>query len=126
MFMVMKVAATMVSGWSVFGLVHKDDPKQTRAAALEPARAPSQALTGTTARERAVQSTPAPTREIRLAAIPSAANDTWGSSTGARRETRIVSGQPVTSATPGASPLSRARGIGSRFKSAPIRSTEKM
>jgi type IV secretion system protein VirB6 len=130
MAMVLKVATTMVSGWSVFGLSRSDRADErggfstARNAPAASVLAP--ALTGTTARERAAQSTPPPARDIRVsAATPAAANDTGGSTT--VRETRLVQGATATdqSRSGSASP-SRARGIGSRFKSAPVRSSEKM
>ena len=54
--------------------------------------------------------------------MPMAAND--AGSAPVSRETRIVSGRDI--ANPGAGGLapSRARGIGSRFKSAPVRQKE--
>ena len=94
-----------------------------------PAPAPqvvSHALTDSTARERAAQSAPPPSRDIRVAAVtPMAANDPGSAVTS--RETRIVSGSaaPQAGGSNTATP-SRVRGIGSRFKSAPLRSTEKM
>ena len=131
MFMILKLLSTMVSGWTVFGLVGggKGDerdyvPAAATAAAATVRAAPPSALTTTTANDRAAQAAPPPSREIRVAsAMPLAANDSGATHV---RETRVIGGAGSTSAnTPGATP-SRARGIGSRFKSAPIRSTEKM
>jgi len=130
MAMVLKVATTMVSGWSVFGLSRSDRADEhgarntARDASPAPALAP--ALTGATARERAAQSAPPPSRDIRVSAgMPAAANDTGGSTT--VRETRVVQGALATDqGRSGSSTPSRARGIGSRFKSAPVRSSEKM
>lgn len=129
MFMVLKVTTTMVSGWSVFGLAGNNAADQggrdtTTGGAAQPPIAP--ALVNTTAADRAAQtSAAAGARDIRLTAnTPAAANDTGSNTT---RETRVITGGHVpdqggtTSNTP-----SRARGIGSRFKSAPKRSTEKM
>ncbi|MGB3166136.1 MAG: type VI secretion protein, partial [Alteraurantiacibacter sp.] len=72
------------------------------------------------------QIAPAATRDIRVAAAtPVAANDA-GHATSSR-ETRIVTGSAATHAAAGSDAKpSRTRGIGSRFKSAPIRSTEKV
>jgi len=130
MAMVLKVATTMVSGWSVFGLSHSDRADErggrntAQGASPPPALAP--ALTGATARERAAQSSPPPARDIRVSAgMPAAANDTGGSTT--VRETRVVQGAMASDqGRSGSSTPSRARGIGSRFKSAPVRSSEKM
>lgn len=132
MAMVMKVAATMVSGWTVFGLsssaASRAEERSQRAAdraAMPPPAAP--ALNGAVG--AAAAASPAPTRDIRIAgAIPAAANDSGiASGGGTSRETRIITQGATPSASgqaESASP-SRARGIGSRFKSAPIRSTEK-
>ncbi|WP_338242886.1 type IV secretion system protein [Aurantiacibacter hainanensis] len=130
MFMVLRVATTMVAGWSVFGLsanAGADERGGINTAAASPAAAPlAPALTGSTARERAAQTAP-PTRDIRVtASTPLAANDTGGGSTRVR-ETRIVQpGGPGEQGRNGSTTPSRARGIGSRFKSAPVRSSEKM
>jgi len=129
MFMVLKVATTMVSGWSVFGLSRSDrtDERGGVNTARTPSAPPvSPAVTNTTARERAAQSTPPASRDIRVTAnTPAAANDTGGSST--LRETKIVqTGGGSDNGRSGSTTPSRARGIGSRFKSAPVRSPEKM
>ncbi|MEO5706925.1 MAG: type VI secretion protein, partial [Alteraurantiacibacter sp.] len=120
-----------VRGWTVFGLsssaAARAEERSQRAAdraAMPPPVQP--ALNGAVA---AASASPAPGRDIRIAgAMPAPANDS-GSVPGGdtSRETRIIT-QGATPSSPGqaesASP-SRARGIGSRFKSAPIRSTEK-
>jgi len=129
MIMVIKVAGTMVGGWTVFGLARpaRSDEGGASAASARAAlvaAAPLQAAS----REAALAASPAPSRQIRVAgAAPVAANDTGvGSSTHART-TRIVMG--AQSAAPEAgqarTQVSRARGIGSRFRAAPPRSTEK-
>jgi len=77
MFMVMKVASTMVSGWTVFGMINPDRTDQARDRALQAERAPSPVLTGSTARERAGGTSAPPARDIRVSAgTPMAANDT--------------------------------------------------
>lgn len=127
MFMILRVLSTMVSGWTVFGLAGGSRDGAQRFTPIAPTSvvpvraAPSSGLATTTASDRAAQAAPPPSREIRVAsAMPMAANDAGSTRP---RETRIVggAGASVSSAAP-----SRARGIGSRFKSAPIRSTEKM
>lgn len=129
MFMVMKVAATMVAGWSLFGLAGNDsgDARGASSAAAQSRAAQQPALTNSTARDRASGSSAAPVRDIRITGSAlAAANDTGGSYT-TIRETKVVGGSASAySGQSGPSPISRARGIGSRFKSAPIRSTEKM
>jgi type IV secretion system protein VirB6 len=58
-------------------------------------------------------------------AAPAPANDHGGGITG-RRETRIVGGAPGHSAPTSTQFLSRARGVGSRFRAAPARHSEKL
>jgi len=130
MFMILKLLSTMVSGWTVFGLARNDKADEREftaatAAAATVRAAPPSALTTTTASDRAAQAAPAAARDIRVAAaMPAAANDSSGGTH--TRETRGIGGAGTSAFTaPGTTP-SRARGIGSRFKSAPIRSTEKM
>jgi type IV secretion system protein VirB6 len=129
MAMVMKVTSTMVSGWSVFGFAgpaDRNDERQGRAPSYEsrpplsPPSVPVQAA--------APGMSTAPGRDIRVAAnTPVPANDSGGSPGLGGRETRIITGPAATS--PGgpaeSTALSRSRGIGSRFKSAPARSSEK-
>ncbi|TIX49862.1 type IV secretion system protein [Alteraurantiacibacter aquimixticola] len=127
MFMVTKVATTMVSGWTVFGMASGSDrTDDARDRALAPDRAPAPALTQSTAQQRQQQVATAASRDIRVAqAAPVAANDTGSSTREISRETTVIAGQASSPAQAGGSTPSRTRGIGSRFKSAPIRSTEK-
>ncbi|HSG55349.1 MAG TPA: type IV secretion system protein [Paracoccaceae bacterium] len=121
MAMVMKVTSTMVAGWSVFGFASpadRNDERQDRPPSadrsVQVAGPASPSLAG------APGMSAAPVRDIRLATnMPIPANDSGGSSS-TSRETRIITGAaspgtrgPAESAAP-----SRARGIGSRFKSA--------
>ncbi len=127
MFMVLKVLSTMVAGWSVFGLVNTDrgaDRGPAQAAAAPYAVNP--ALANSSAAQRAAENAAPSRRAIRVAATtPLAANDTNGGSV-TTRETRIISGSSNAPSDTGASAApSRTRGIGNRFKSAPLRSTEK-
>ena len=126
MFMVLKVLSTMVSGWRVFGLVNTDrGNERTPAAAAPTPYAVNPALTGTRAAERAAENAAPSRRAVRVAATtPLAANDAGSNTT--LRETRIISGSSNTPSdnSPSGSTPSRVRGIGSRFKSAPKRSTE--
>jgi len=128
MIMVVKVAATMVGGWTVFGLSRpaKSDEGGASAAAARPA--PVAAALPTSSREAALATSRAPSRQIRVPAMaPVAANDIEAGATTSARTTRIITS--VQSAAPEAGParvqISRARGIGSRFRAAPPRSTEK-
>lgn len=129
MAMVMKVTSTMVAGWSVFGFAGSgrgNDEASGRAPAMAP-QAPLAPAAAGVSRERALSSglSAAPARDIRVSATaPLAANDTGAG--GTSRETRIIAGAAASGSAgqPASTALSRARGIGSRFKSAPIRSTE--
>jgi type IV secretion system protein VirB6 len=125
MVLVLKVAGTMVAGWSVFGITGtvmlEGDMRSSGGQASErPAPAPVAAA----ALEQARAVAPAASREIRLArAAPAAANDAGPAGGPGRRDSKVVAG----AFTPGAaqstsSPLSRARGIGSRFR-APAQKT---
>jgi type IV secretion system protein VirB6 len=128
MVMVLKVMGTMVAGWSVFGLTGtvaiEGGSRDSGPSASAAAPAPALAL----AAEQARASATAPSREIRLArAAPAAANDPGPAGSGGRRETKVI-GSVAMSADGSAtsnSPVSRARGIGSRFRAAPARSLEK-
>ncbi|MBO9518056.1 MAG: type IV secretion system protein [Porphyrobacter sp.] len=127
MIMALKVAGTMVSGWTVFGLTGsgKDSSGSSSSAtgrippatqAIAPAAQPAAAA-------------PAPSREIRLStSTPVAANDAGGGTSGTSRETRIVSPgaviAPQAAASSANASLSRARGVGSRFRNAPNRMPE--
>ncbi|RPF71050.1 type IV secretion system protein [Aurantiacibacter spongiae] len=133
MFMVLKVAATMVKGWSVFGLAANDRAderggpdfaaSQTSAfarGASDPRGLPLPAS------ERAAGAASIARRDIRVpAATPVAANDS-GPGHSTSRETRLVSaGSSRNGDSDAKAAVSRVRGVGSRFKSAPVRSTEK-
>ena len=127
MIMVLKVAGTMVSGWTVFGLAGKAgsgsaSPAAAAAAAL---RAPAAAqATAAVVSAAAARSGLSSSRENRLAVPPPAANDPGGPFA-PRRDARIVAGA-LSPAAAQPVPLSRARGIGSRFRAAPPRSMEKV
>lgn len=127
MFMMLRVVSTMVSGWTVFGFAkseRSDDRASSPMALPQPAVAVNPALAPASGQARAAATAPA--RDIRVTApMLAAANDTGGSSTTTTRETRLVAGGgSLQTSGPGKSG-NRARGIGSRFRSAPARSTEK-
>ena len=128
MIMVLKVAGAMVSGWTVFGLAGKPDSGIASPAALAAAalRAPfaAQVSAAMVPAAAAARSGLSSSREIRLAVPTPAANDP-GTPVAARRDARIVAGAPSAATAPPAS-LSRARGVGSRFRTAPPRSMEKL
>lgn len=124
MFMALKVAATMVAGWQVFGLA--PDRARGGAGAFDTARAAPPTATsaaGMTAALAAargpVPAATAPRRiDVAPAAVLAAANDTAPAGT-AIRETRVY----ATSSSGGQANLqgpaaSRTRGIGNRFRPA--------
>ena len=134
MVMVLKVAATMVSGWTVFGLARSDGADRggastTGGRAAAPASAPATSAVSPVT----TTSSPAPSRQIRVAGVmPMAANDS-GSGAGAAsgsRTTRIVNSDRPHSQDSDRPQVSRARGVGSRFRAAPhpsnSRPTEKI
>jgi type IV secretion system protein VirB6 len=113
MVLVLKVAATMVAGWTVFGLAGaRKDTERT--VALTPPPAPAAA-----AARPAETGQPGPSRAIRLGpAAPLAANDT-GPAPGGAREAKLVAAPAASAAAAATSAnasLSRTRGIGSRFR----------
>ena len=126
MVLVLKVAGTMVAGWTVFGLsVHErgdsggDNLAAARAAA---AAAPSAAAVAV---DQARAAGPAASRQIRLTpSAPVAANDSLPAS--ARRELRLTNAAATGAASAGSQSISRVQGVGSRFRSPPARKTEKV
>ena len=121
MFMVLKVATSMVTGWTVFGLatpdtVDKRDPDTVRSPpAPAPVAVPERAATAAPA---AAASTAQRRIDVGAPAVI-AANDTGGAGETTVRETKVFatssgSGQqsPLNPAT------SRTHGIGNRFRSA--------
>jgi type IV secretion system protein VirB6 len=115
MVLVLKVAGTMVAGWTVFGLAGQDKRSESAPSVMAPTVVP--ALAAATAADPARL---APSRAIRLGpSAPVAANDPGSASTS--RETRIfgaAAAASATSSTPASAnaSLSRTRGIGSRFR----------
>ena len=127
MVIVLKVAGTIVAGWSVFGLTGtvtiegEGRSVAPSSAAAVPAPAAARA-------EQVRAAVPTPSREIRLARSPAAANDTGPADASGTGRSRVIpaAGHTVGSSAPGAAPVQRARGIGSRFRAAPARSMEKI
>ncbi|MCB5426025.1 type IV secretion system protein [Altererythrobacter sp. CC-YST694] len=126
MFMVLKVSATMVGNWSVFGLAGsggREPADNAPAPSAHVAPAPIEIA----AAQGQGQVSPAPRRiAISPAVAGMAANDAGPSAGGGThsRETRIVAADSAASGSLSSTP-SRARGIGSRFRAAPVRSSEK-
>jgi type IV secretion system protein VirB6 len=122
MIMVLKVAGTMVSGWTVFGLATRADDSDKAAST---ASAPVAAAPGAAAPAASAAPGAAATRRIRLAAAaPLPANDAGAPATSTTRTTRVVGSAMTSPATQSAS-VSRVRGVGSRFRAPPARSMEK-
>ena len=120
MIMVLKVAGTMVAGWSVFGLAGSRSESESAGAAAAPRALPPAASAAPQPDPR--NASPAPSRQIRMsssaAAAPLAANDAGPVVASTRRETTIIAGAASASGGQPTS-VSRARGIGSRFR-APV------
>jgi type IV secretion system protein VirB6 len=120
MVLVMKTAATMVNGWNVFGLVGASDKPSSRSAG-EPRPAPAPAAGANAPRTDRVAAAGAQAqagaRRIDLSApVPAGAANDGGSARGGP-VTRIYGGGTPASAAPSRNAsLSRAHGIGSRFR----------
>ena len=120
MVMVMRVAGTMVSGWSVFGLGSSSPDKASSSAspstasvyAETPATAAS-AATATASRARALQSASQP-----VEVVTTGGNSTSPGQASGRR-TVVTHEQTQTSTNLPPLARQRARGIGSRFRTAP-------
>jgi len=118
MFMALKVAGTMVSGWQVFGLV---PDKQRGRSNDAPHAAPAPVMAATTPRSTNIASTNpglAPRRvDLAPTLVAPAANDA-GPAGHVSRETNIYTTSGGGQVVPLNSATSRTRGIGNRFRSA--------
>ncbi|HTN14599.1 MAG TPA: type IV secretion system protein [Sphingomonadaceae bacterium] len=127
MIMVLKVTATMVGNWTVFGLAGssgRDDGDRAPAPMAPPVHVPVEMAHSQSHGQGQGSSAP---RRIAIAPATAgmAANDSGPSGGSSHsRETRIVGTEASASGQLSTTP-SRARGIGSRFRAAPIRSSEK-
>jgi type IV secretion system protein VirB6 len=118
MFMVLRIAGTIVAGWTVFGLTGTITVEENAPVGVAPPAAPAAAAAAVAAElDRR-----APSRAIRLGpATLIAANDP-GAAGGTTRGSKVVAAAAAASAaatSPATSPnasLSRSRGIGSRFR----------
>ncbi|MEL6877354.1 MAG: type IV secretion system protein [Pseudomonadota bacterium] len=127
MFMVLKVASSMVAGWQVFGFAQSKEEK----GGVDTAR-PAPAAPVATAETRAAQVAPtaaaAAQRRIDMATITTApaANDTGPTSGGGTvRQTRVfATSSGGTQNAPLNPSNSRTRGIGNRFRPATSRKSE--
>ena len=128
MFLVLKTTATMVGGWTVFGLAGSDRDRDTgpnMAAAPAAAATAGYAARQTEAAQSASNSM-AQARQINLSAqqVASAANDgaagaayAGGGGVGSRTVKVLATASGGAQASPLTSGPSRAQGVGSRFRS---------
>lgn len=126
MIMVLKVAGTMVSGWTVFGLARPDRDRDRSPVTMQASLPASAQVTQAQEAGAAI----AAARRIDISAQPVAmapANDGYGATSASAQRNTIVH----TSASGGGQvqPLtggpSRTMGVGSRFRSVNARPTEK-
>ncbi|WP_128893256.1 type IV secretion system protein [Erythrobacter sp. HKB08] len=128
MVITLKVAGTMVAGWRVFGLVPDAANKGSDMAAST--RAPAAGATTQVQSTAQAAGMSNPPRRIAVSGVTpaAAANDaSSGGSSVTRRETKVFatsSGSGRVQAT--SNGVSRAHGIGSRFRPANSRQTEKV
>ena len=127
MVMVLKVMGTMVGGWQVFGLANSDSVRergsQPAGASAPPPAAHS--VYNSSNGSQPAQSSAARRTAVVAATPPMAANDSGGA--GGNRVTKVYatsSGSGQAGETSKAA--SRTTGLGSRFKAAPARHTEKV
>lgn len=130
MVMVLKVAGTMVSGWSVFGLATAERGRDRQQAAIPAPAAPPLAPQFAPAQEAGQAIAAA--RRIDISAQPVAmapANDSFGSAGGISGQRANVT-HAAASASGQVQPLtggpSRTQGIGTRFRPASARPSEKL
>ena len=118
MVLVLKVAGTMVAGWSVFGLAGGRGESDNAGASAAARAAPTAAASAAPLLDPRTAG-PAPSRQIRMsgaAAAPlAAANDAGPAVASTQRETTIIAGAVGSTGAQSGS-VSRARGIGSRFR----------
>ena len=118
MILVLRTAGTMVSGWTVFGLANKaEDKSSAPARAAAPAPAPAPAAQAAQEASRSIAS--ARRIDVSAPAVAMAANDSTPASSPAAasggRTTQVFTASAPGQATP-ATGVSRASGIGSRFR----------
>ena len=124
MVLVLRTAATMVAGWTVFGLVgsSKDDSGVPAAA---PASAPQIAPAAQAAQDASASIAAARRIDISAQPVGSAANDAGANAqTNVSRTTKVFAASGEGRAQPAAATTSRAMGVGSRFRPAQSRPLE--
>lgn len=124
MVMVMKVATTMVLGWSVFGLAAKTPAHRSVHRAVSRAHITATPASGT-AVVRTQTATLTPSRQIRIAPPAAFAANVLDGSPGSKRSTNIVAAI-ATSPSGTAHTDPRVHGIGSRFRAPPVQRAEKL
>lgn len=128
MVLVLKTAATMVAGWRIFGFAGSGEREERDTAPL-PSTAPPPVQTAYTETQQASGAGSSSARRIAISGITAgvAANDASGGGGPSRNITEIRNigqgGSQQSLLQPG---VSRARGIGSRFRAAPPKLTEKI
>ena len=131
MVMVLKVMGTVVGGWQVFGLAKGDSEsgQGSRPAGASAAAPATQSVYNSSNGSQPAQSSAARRTAVVAATPPMAANDSGAGAGGAggNRVTKVYatssgSGQPGETSKA----ASRTTGLGSRFKAAPARQTEKV
>ena len=122
MVLVLRTAATMVGGWTVFGLAPSESDRQDAPTVIHTSTPAAAAGQPATEQAQATSQVLAQARRIDIAAQPVAmpANDAGGSAqTAQARTTRVLNAASgAAPAQPGIAPISRAHGVGSRFRSA--------
>ena len=122
MVLVLRTAATMVGGWTVFGLAPSESDRQDAPTVIHTSTPAAAAGQPATEQAQATSQVLAQARRIDIAAQPVAmpANDAGGSAqTAQARTTRVFNAASgAAPAQPGIAPISRAHGVGSRFRSA--------
>lgn len=128
MVLVLKTAATMVGGWRIFGFAGSGE-REDRDTGPVPNAAPPAASTAYPEMQQASGGGSSSARRIAISGIAAgvAANDASSSGGTARTITEIRNiGQGGSQQSPLQPGVSRARGIGSRFRAAPPKLTEKI
>ena len=124
MVLVLRTAGAMVAGWSVFGLAGERASERGRGAAGAAGGTRGAAGAAGAAAAPAAGAGSAARRTAVSVAAPLAANDSGPAGPGGRREVHVYATGGGAPASGGPSPLSRTRGIGSRFRAAPPRKSE--
>lgn len=128
MVLVLKTAATMVGGWTVFGLARSENDRQDVPTVIHTNGPAAAAAQPATQQAQATSQVLAQARRIDIAAQPVAvpANDSGGTAQAAQsRTTRVFNAASgAAQAQPDIARMSRAQGVGSRFRSANTSSLE--